>query len=197
MKRLTYAGIGSRQTPGQVEEQMRRIASRLCSLGMILRSGAAEGADSAFEQGVPADDAKQIFLPWKGFRDHKSPLHGVCAGAIELGRAFHPVFDSLSQGQQKLMARNAYQILGPDLSDPVSFVVCWTPDGCESESQRGRKTGGTGQAIAIASRQGIPVFNLAREDAMLRLRARLQELGLVVPEQTTAMQVPAALAMAA
>lgn len=158
---------------------MSRVASRLCSLGMVLRSGAAEGADTAFERGVPCDDAKQIFLPWRGFRGHASALHEVCPRALEFGRSFHPVFDTLSQGQQKLMARNAYQVLGPSLDDPVAFVVCWTPDGCENEAQRTSKTGGTGQAIAIASRHGIPVFNLAREDAMLRLRARLQHLGLV------------------
>ncbi len=56
------------------------------------------------------------------------------------------------------MARNCYQVLGEDLSTPVDFVVCWTPDGAESETSR--KTGGTGQAIRIAADLGIRVYNL-------------------------------------
>lgn len=50
------------------------------------------------------------------------------------------------------MARNSYQILGPDLRTPADFVVCWTPDGSETEDQRTPLTGRTGQAIALADR---------------------------------------------
>ena len=46
-------------------------------------------------------------------------------------------------------------MLGDDLDQPVSFVVCWTPGG--------EVTGGTGQALRIAAdpQYNIPVFNLA------------------------------------
>ena len=68
-----------------------------------------------------------------------------------------------------LHARNCHQILGAGLDDPVRFVIAWTPDGCESEEQRYRATGGTGQAIALASQQGVPVVNLANPRAIPRI----------------------------
>lgn len=83
---------------------------------------------------------------------------------MELASRFHPNFGRLSQGAQKLMARNGYQVLGYDLASPSEFVVCWTPDGCTSRATRTPDTGGTGQAIAIAEAHGVPVLNLANDD---------------------------------
>jgi hypothetical protein len=70
----------------------------------------------------------------------------------------HPAWDILSQGAQKLHARNVHQILGPDLSrpTPVEFVLCWTPDA--------QVVGGTATAIRLAQDRNIPVYNLADED---------------------------------
>jgi len=47
-----YTGIGSRKTPYQVQQQMQRIAQFLAKKGYTLRSGSANGADSAFEEGA-------------------------------------------------------------------------------------------------------------------------------------------------
>ena len=46
-----YAGIGSRETPPQVLEQMRKIGTFLAERHYVLRSGGAKGADTAFELG--------------------------------------------------------------------------------------------------------------------------------------------------
>jgi hypothetical protein len=73
------------------------------------------------------------------------------------------------------MARNSHQILGVGLNDPVAFVICWTPDGAEHERECGPKTGGTGQAIRLASRRGIPVVNLARAGALERIADLVRE----------------------
>jgi hypothetical protein len=62
------------------------------------------------------------------------------------------------------MARNAYHVLGPDLKTPSQFVVCWTPDGCIDQAGRSRQTGGTVQAVAIATSNGIEVIKLRRPD---------------------------------
>lgn len=166
----TYAGIGSRQTPENILCLMRKVAARLANRGYRLRSGAAAGADAAFETGAATirKDA-EIFLPWKGFNGSESPFMAPSAAAMALTSRYHPAWVKCSQGAQKMHSRNAHQILGAGLDDPVDFVVCWTPDGAESEADRSSSTGGTGQAIALASRLGIPVFNLARDDAMPRL----------------------------
>lgn len=159
---LRYAGIGSRSTPDHVLQVMRKVAHRLSELGYTLLSGGAAGADSAFEEGCFGK--KEIYLPWPGFR-HLKGRHCVTlpsAEAFRVAEAVHPAWKRLNDTAQALMARNSHQVLGADLRSPVDFVVCWTPDGCESEAARSRATGGTGQAIALADRWGIPVVNLAK-----------------------------------
>ena len=170
-----YAGIGSRGTPVPVLTLMTRLATRLAAHGYTLQSGGAPGADQAFEAG--AGTSKAIFLPWPHFQsrrsaptDHDRPD----AEAFRIAATLHPAWARLSSAAQALMARNVHQILGKDLRSPVDFVACWTSDGCESERERSRATGGTGQAIALADRWGIPVINLARPTAMARLAEQVQ-----------------------
>lgn len=153
--RRCYAGIGSRETPMEVQIQMESIAKMLALRGFVLRSGGANGADLAFERGCNLScGEKEIYLPWRGFNDSESKLFGVGKYAVDLAREFHPRFDSLSQGAKMLIARNGYQVLGPnvDEEEKSEFIVCWTKDG--------RASGGTGQAIRIAASYEIPVFNL-------------------------------------
>jgi hypothetical protein len=71
-----------------------------------------------------------------------------------LASQFHPAWDRLSYGARMLHARNVHQVLGANILAPVfsSFVVCWTRDGLGG--------GGTGQAIRIAERYNVPVFDL-------------------------------------
>jgi hypothetical protein len=164
---LRYAGIGSRSTQDPVLQVMRKIAHRLSERGYTLLSGGADGADSAFEE--CCFGKKEIYLPWPGFR-HLQGRHCVTlpsSEAFRVAEAIHPAWKRLNDTAQALMARNSHQILGADLRSPVDFVVCWTPDGCASEATRSRTTGGTGQAIALADRWGIPVVNLAHGKAAM------------------------------
>ena len=62
MERKYYAGIGSRLTPAPVLDLMNRIATHLVKKGWTLRSGGADGADTAFASGTWEDDT-QLFLP--------------------------------------------------------------------------------------------------------------------------------------
>lgn len=151
-----YAGIGSRRTPGYVQEFMTEISGFLVKKGYVLRSGAAKGADEAFERGVPDGFPKEIFLPWLGFNGHHSELHRITAAGFFMAEKFHPRWHSLTNAGKRLMSRNGYQILGFDLQKPVDFVLCWTPDG--------KKIGGTAQGIRIAEHYDIPVINLYYED---------------------------------
>lgn len=159
-----YAGIGSRETPPEILHLMTKIATKLEKDGFTLRSGGADGADNAFSLGCTN---KQLFVPWDGFNNLPMTFQ-IPHEASNIARIFHPGWDRLSVGAKKLMARNVMQVLGPDLNTPSNFVICWTKDGCISEDQRTNKTGGTGQAIAIASRYSIPVFNLARPEHLSR-----------------------------
>lgn len=155
MSGIIYAGIGARKTPSDVCTKMRNAAKAMANLGFTLRSGGAEGADIAFEEGHDLGDVsgdhKEIFLPYKGFRKNDSPNFTVTREARLVAKEFHPYWANLGCLGRDFMGRNAYQILGLDLKTPCHFVLCWTPDG--------KASGGTGQAIRHANSLEIPVLN--------------------------------------
>jgi|SRR5271157_804771 len=173
---MFYTGVGSRTTPNNILEEMRNWAKQLAKAEYTLRSGGADGADMAFEIGC--DDvkgSKEIYLPWKNFNKNPSPLYNIPDKAYIIAQMYLPHWLYLKPPVKKLMARNAMQVLGETLDVKSSFVLCWTPDGCISDETRTKKTGGTGQAISIASGWNIPVFNLQREDASDNLIKFLNE----------------------
>lgn len=168
---MFYTGVGSRETPAAVLDRMTTLARVLGVRGWTLRSGGANGADTAFEEGAPPE-RRQIYLPWKGYNDRRDVRFDLpSAEAFTLAATLHPMWDSLKPMVKRLHARNCNQVLGNDLKTPSVFLVCWTADGCESEAERTRFTGGTATAIVLAERHGVPVFNLNRTGAMDRLLA--------------------------
>lgn len=169
----TYAGIGSRRTPPDILSFFTRLAARMEINGYTLRSGGAGGADSAFATGCLE---REIYLPWRGFNGLSSSMPLPSAAALKLAATLHPAWGRLSSGAQLLMARNCYQILGANLQSPCQVVLCWTPDGCESHATRSQTTGGTGQAISLASKHGIPVINFFNPGSLDRLRSIVSPL---------------------
>jgi hypothetical protein len=159
----TYAGIGSRRTPDDVQSLMTAIATRLAQDDWVLRSGHADGADRAFEIG--AGSKAEIYLPWTYFNQHV-PIQGrrfatPTIEALDLAQHYHPAWHLCGSKARLLHARNMHQILGIQLTDPVKFVICWTPDGLDS--------GGTGQALRLARSRNIPIFNLQDQPSRSRL----------------------------
>jgi len=176
---LTYAGIGSRKTPQNILNIMTKLATKLEQKGYTLNSGGAKGADEYFEKGVQSN--KNIFIPWLGFNGIfegivHNPNSNIGIKATKLAIETHPRPHKLTKESLKLMARNCYQILGEDLKTPVDFVICWTPCGMEYEHQRTIYSGGTSQAISIASNLGIPVINLKNENWKLRFREAIENI---------------------
>lgn len=174
-----YAGIGSRETPPAIIEQMVEFAVIAGNRNWVLRSGAANGADAAFERGCDeVVGGKEIFLPWSNFNNHPSVYSTPSPAASALAATTHPAWNGLSPVAKKLVSRNMHQVFGQFMIEPVRFVICWTKDGCESYKTYGRQTGGTGSAIAAASKAGIPVYNLANEGsyyAALKMVIELKE----------------------
>jgi hypothetical protein len=158
---IHYTGIGSRETPGEILQAMESFAADAGRGGLVLRSGGAIGADSAFEAGAKrGEGAMQIFLPWPYFGGSDSPFRRPTFEAMQIAGDVHPAWDRLSRAVKLLHGRNAHQVLGPGLDEPSDFVACWTPDGALNESSCGRSTGGTATAIRVASRNRVPVLNL-------------------------------------
>ena len=74
MHTYTYAGVGSRETPIDMQVVMYKIARNIPA---ILHSGAAPGADTAFELGSKHNTyGANIFLPWKNFEKRLTGLKG-------------------------------------------------------------------------------------------------------------------------
>lgn len=155
-----YTGIGSRETPPDLQKIMQSIANALANDNWILRSGGAEGADSAFEAGAAQ---KRIYLPWNSFNG--KIVDGINYIVPPYDESwvmdYHPDADYLSPSAKKLMSRNTYQVLGDDLKSPSSFIVCWT--------QGGKLKGGTAQALRIAADYKIPRYNIYSDSALQQL----------------------------
>lgn len=148
-----YAGIGSRKTPHKILTIMMRIA-QILSPAWVLRSGGADGADRAFENGAAKSE---IFLPWRGFNGNPSPLYVVPDIAYEIAAKYHPAWDKCTHGARALHARNSCQVLGPipGQSEPSKVIICWHMG-----------SGGTMQAVRIAQANKIPIWNLYESESV-------------------------------
>lgn len=177
-----YTGIGSRETPADVLRLMTRIAQRLATLGYTLRSGAADGADAAFEAG---SIAREIYLPWEGFNQRSASEPGVfvtsrlpCAQAAEaLAAEYHPGWAKLGQGARRLHARNTTQVLGASLAAPSSFVVCWARNPRLVGEKIADVAGGTGLAVRLAHARNVPIFHLGIDEHRARIERWLDRSG--------------------
>ena len=170
-----YAGVGSRETPGFICQDMSELAQELEEDCYVLRSGGAKGADTAFERGVSQAVMKDIILP-KELKvlfpsEKRDDYEGEDAWAFKLCEKYvpsnRPTLKRMKPYIQRLLARDMMQILGRDGKSPVRFVVCWTTDGKDS--------GGTGYAIRCAIDHGIPVYNLYKKgdrEALYRRMAK-------------------------
>jgi hypothetical protein len=149
---MIVAGIGSRKTPENVLALFRQLGQSIAECGGILRSGNANGADAAWQEG--AGDASRIYLPWATYNPNnlrgKSIIVESRSDLEELVDKFHPAPQNLSPGARALIRRNIPIILGYDLQKPVDSVVCWTSG-----------AGGTAFSLDIATANNIPVLNLA------------------------------------
>jgi len=150
---IYYTGVGARQTSVKYLAFMTQIAKYFAERGYTLRSGGANGADLAFEEGCDLSQGKkEIYLPWKGFNKNTSNLYDLSNKdeASLIAEKYHPQWDFLSNPNKNIHIRNTYQVLGLDLNTPSKFLICYTDS----------TGGGTMQSIRIARAYDIPIFNL-------------------------------------
>jgi len=154
-----FTGIGSRDFPQHLINPVHKFACDMVSLGWILRTGDAPGADKAFRDGaslVYGCNKAEFYGP---------DTYSLTPKARESVRFFHPAPDRLGNGYGfKLMARNFYQVTGhpkvtllQDNQGYMSkFVLAYSPGGF--------KYGGTSQALRIAHYFGVPIYNFYPDD---------------------------------
>lgn len=158
-----FSGIGSRETPEGVGVLMVRISRAMGLRGLRLRSGAAAGADSYFEAGA---HGAEIFVAWEsmiwkrgiaGARNKWFDWSKMDAKlrmeSLEEAGVVHPNWAVCRAPVRSLLARNVMILRGEKLSDNSLVTVCWT--------KGGKDVGGTGSALRLCDRYGIPVVNLA------------------------------------
>jgi hypothetical protein len=170
MQTIYYTGVGSRKTPSEACAGLRAIAHRLARAGYTLRSGAAQGADTAFEEGAAEfliRSPKQmydIYLPWEGYEGRKKSLNYhvpedcpplLWKEAMLIAAETHPSWSSCSKGAKTLHTRNVFQVLGHDLQSPSKFLICWA-----DVDKRGVPKGGTATAWNLAKQFNINCFNM-------------------------------------
>ena len=148
--------------------RIKRIAERFATAGWTLRTGLSPGADQAFYAGALARRGRiELFLPSPRFQQQarSSEERGLVTvlaqpseAAFALAQRTHPHWEQLDHCERSLRARDCHQVLGADLRHPVDLVVCWTADGGIDGLHP--LSGGTGQALRIASLHRIAVINL-------------------------------------
>lgn len=158
LRKLIICGVGSRETPQHILDEMFKVGEWIRKEKHTLRSGHAPGADWAFERG--AQERCIAYIPWhKFFVELESESIKVVvsnqANYNQFTDEYHPAPQRLSRAARLLMNRNVCQVIGLNLSLPADLVICWTKDGGD--------TGGTGQAIRIAISHGVPIFNMYHE----------------------------------
>lgn len=153
-KYLPYAGIGARKTPKDVLAEMTQLATDLEAYGFTLRTGGADGADTAFLEGIQTNPERvELYLPWKDYNGYSSPFDYVDPRVQKLASQYHPNWANCKESVRKLHGRNLHIIAGPNIAapSPSLFTLCWTPEGSA--------TGGTGIAINMSDAYLIPVFD--------------------------------------
>lgn len=189
---LYYSGIGSRRCKDDAPlmAYMTGLARALAARGIVLRSGAAEGPDTAFEQGAPLA-LRRIYVP--NARFGKRPREHIIVPAevnlvtwlraCTMAERLHPLGRHMPQETRELMGRNVYQVLGDNLRTPSEFVICDAPDPVYDAQGRVKDVdGGTGLAVRLAYEHGIEVFHLSTPGHREALAAKIAQYPLLGAE---------------
>jgi hypothetical protein len=154
--------IGHRDSPPEILEMIEKIAEFFAKKGWILRSGGADGVDSAAERGADnADGKKEIYLPWKGFNGSESSLQWSQLNWLEAEK-HHPNWAGLKMSVKQLHSRNMAIILGLDNKTPSDLIIAYT--------RNGEEVGGTATGLRCGRAHEIKMFNLGQKTGLSNLR---------------------------
>lgn len=172
--------IGSRKTPQDSLDWLMYAANYCTTHGHTVRSGKADGADTAAIlgcieaydlAGVPYNlhqeglGVPEMFVPWNGFGNKNlssawDSVQGDNPDAHDIAGSIHPAWHNCKESVRKLHTRNVCQILGEDLHTPSDIILYWC------EEKKGKPTGGTATAVNLALSRGIQCINMLHSNWM-------------------------------
>lgn len=172
---ITFIGSRNLSNPENTNDAnlFYKTAYRCAELGIIMRSGLANGADGiaqiAYSDAIKSNKARleqlEVYIKDEQERS-KSNLPNKHLAIIRnpnliietenLASTVHPNWNACNDYARGMHSRNCHQIFGYNLDIPTDAVICWTPNG--------NVVGGTSTAIKLALNSNIPVFNLGFEN---------------------------------
>jgi len=164
MNRLIYSGVGSRKTPLEICQIMTKIGEKLQNKGYILRSGAAIGADKAFEKNVNPKN-KCIYTVQN--YDYSQENYDFCYNELISVWDKNLPFDEYENYSKILLLRDINQVLGSKntVLEKSKFLICYTPHE-RYELSPPYSVGGSRIAIRCALKHGIKVHNLVNPETL-------------------------------
>jgi len=155
-----YTIFLDKDCPQEVLDQLieSKVLRELDTAWYTLRLPPAElnGLDTS----VLANEVRgcDIYAPWKNFNNVERPVATTSLAARDLYAK--NVVAELPDVVLTIAGIKVDALLGPDLQDPVSFAIVWTPDGATTLEDLGRDTGFLKVPLKIALHRGIKLINL-------------------------------------
>ena len=175
---IYYTGIGSRDITEDEGYKATTFATYMRKIGLTLYTGDALGGDEHFHKGAGAESV--IWTPY----DRQSGMPGIHfnAGASAVGRKWivdaHPNPNAVlgKVRMEPYLIRDAHQVVGMPPEYPQTLFVVYIATWVGGISI---VKGGTGQAVRIATKLGIPTFNLREKTLSEVLHAVKDLLGTI------------------
>ncbi len=156
--------------PIEVLDKAKIVAALLQEHEFTLRTDTTSALSPIFEEAI---SRKEIYLPWKGFKELDSKFYFSSEVSKEVAGKFHSNFETIKDTAKAFLSRNVRIVLGNNMKSNVSILVIWSADGAENKASKTPKTGYLLHPINIASKINIPIFNLQNENSLDRIKSFL------------------------
>jgi hypothetical protein len=160
---MIYAGVGARNTPENVLQEMTKIAEILANDKWLLRSGGAVGADTAFFNGCnKVKGNMEIFYPNVDIINEPK-----FEEAKAIAKSYHGNWKATTSYAKRCLTRNVYILLGPELDTPADVCIYWR--------NPNTKYGGTLHTITMAKDNNIFLLDMNIHDTPDKIHKIIKE----------------------
>lgn len=166
-----FLHTGEGGLPPEIEEKFIELSKVLLGKGFIYRYGGDSNNDLYGKILNIEGGLIDTYLPWKKFNTTvTAKLSKPTEQAYKHAMHYHLGFAKMKPTVRAMLAKDVHVLVGEDCKRPVRFMICYTPDGCETKEKINYKTTGFASfPITVACAANIPVFNLKNDDAVNRL----------------------------